>query len=477
MRARTQTIPKGISILFVALLATAGLILAGCTMADNTVHSIPATTTAAVPVSLTDAPSDQVVATSLTLNSIVLTDASGKTASLLTAPFTLEATHLDAVQEPLFTPAIPEDTYTSVALTYSNPQVAYISSTTNQVVLTAAVLANTSQTFTFPTPVTVNTTTTSLLVDYLVASSVAISGYTVTVTPTFHIAPAPIAAQPTTGVNGLQCGVKGKVTALGTSSFTLTNPEGMTLQINVNANTLYQGLSGFSALAVNALVEVDVETQSGGGLLALRVEEQVPPNATAELLVGPVTATTGSPVASFTQVVRQTIGPAPTTAPVAIDTIAITGSTTFVMPGRFTNLTGGAPPFTPTFSAATLFAGQHVAVATSGVTNNAATASSVLLVPQTIDGTITSAVTPTCAPCWGQVALTLPSGSWLATLTGQTTVTVYTNGNLQAINNNPASVGTQVRFNGFLFKINRSLVMVAAVQADSPGTPIGPPPQ
>lgn len=352
---------------------------------------------------------------------------------------------------------------------------AYIDSTTKQVVLTAATLANSSQTIPFATPITVSTTRTSLLVDYLVANSVAISGSTVTVTPAFHVSAAPIPPQPTNGTNGLLCGIRGKVTGLGNNSFTLTNPEGISLAINVNANTQYQGLSGFSALAVNALVEVDVQIQSDGSFLALRVEQQVPPNATATLLVGPVTAVTGSPATSFTMMVRQKIGPPPTATPVEADTITINGSTNFVMPGRFNNLTAGTPPFTPTFSASTLFAGQAVAVATNGVTNNAATATTVAMAPQTIEGTITGALPPTCFLCWGQFTLTLPAGSWLATLTGQTKVTVYTNGNLQPINVSPVAVGGPVRFNGFLFKVNGSLVMVATVQADGPGTPIGPP--
>ena len=90
--------------------------------------------TTSVPVSITDAPGDQVVAASLTLNSVVLTDQKNQTSSILSAPLTFEAAHLDAVQEPLFTPAIPQDTYTSVTITYSSAQVAYIDPTTKQLV-------------------------------------------------------------------------------------------------------------------------------------------------------------------------------------------------------------------------------------------------------------------------------------------------------------------------------------------------------
>ena len=476
MQGRTRKTTQAISISFATMLTAASLIVSGCSMTGSIANNITnsGATSTVVPVTITDAPSDQVIAASLTLNSIVLTNSAGKTTSILSAPLTFEAAHLDAVQEPLFSPSIPEDTYVSVLLTYSNAQVAYIDPATKQVVLAAATLANNSQTVTFATPIGVNNTRTSLLVDFLVANSVAISGSTVTVTPAFHIAAVPIPPQPTNGTNGLDFGVRGKVTALGTNSFTLTNPAGISMKVTVNTNTQYQGLSGFSALAVDALVEVDVQIQSDGSLLALRVEQQVAPNATAHLLVGPVTSVTGAPATTFTMMVRQHVGPAAVATPVEKDTITIDASTKFLMPGRFTNLSVGGLPFTPTFSAATLFAGQAVAVATNGVTNNAATATGVAMAPQTVSGTIASLAAPTCMACFAQYTLTLPAGSWLATLTGQSTVTVYTNGSVQAITSSTIAATKTARFNGFLFKVNGSLVMLAAIEADGPGTPIGP---
>lgn len=483
MQVRMQSIGKAFALAVVAILATAALIVAGCTAANAPVTGTGSslqTSPISVPVSITDAPADRVVAASLTLNSIVLTDSKGSTTSLLGTPLTFEATHLDAVQEPLFTPAIPEDTYTSAELTYSNAVVDYIDPSTKQLVTADATLANTSQSVTFATPITVNNAMTALLVDYLVAKSVAISGSTVTVTPTFNVAAVPVMAQPTSGVNGLQCGVKGKIAALGSDQFTLVNAEGVSMSVTVNGNTQYQGpgLTGFANLAVNMLVEVDLQTQADGSLLALRVEEQVAPNATAELLVGPVVALTGSPATSFTQVVRQKIGPPPTSTPIEKDTIAIDGSTKFQLPGRWQNLILNGAPFTPTFSASTLFAGQVVAVATNGVTNNAATAASVTLAPQTVDGTITSAVAPACIPCWGQVTLSLASDNWLATVTGQTTVLVAvpTSSIMQVIPATPPGVGATARFNGFLFNHNGTLTLVALVEGPGPGIAIGPTP-
>jgi len=470
MNLRKLDIRKSaLTIVTVAALATA-LAVAGCTAGlNNAVTTVASAAKTLVPVSLTDAPSDQVVAASLTINTIVLTDSSGATASVLASPFTFEAAHLDAIQEPLLTPSIPQDTYVSVMLTYSNAQVAYIDPTTNQVVLATGTLANTSQTITFSSPIVVNNTSTGLLIDYLVANSVTISGSTVDVAPEFNVSAVPIAPQPTNGLNGLQCGINGQITALGTDSFTLETPEGTSLTIYVNSSTMYQGISGFSALAVNAFVQVDTQTQSDGDLLAVRISEQGPPPPNGILLVGPVTAVTGSPATSFTEVVRQQVGPNSTANPIQVDTITINSSTTFQLPFQLNNLSGGTLPFTATFSAATLFAGQNVAVSTSGVTSNAATATTVSLAPQTVDGTIAS----TTAGSGGDViTLTLNSSGWLAKLTGKSTVTVYTNGNLQNVGPTAPAAGSTIRFNGFLFESGGNLVLLAGVQGPPPGQPM-----
>lgn len=478
---QSKNLHLGIAFAVAGLALVTALILAGCNSMSPGLQLSNSAASTAVPISITDAPSDEVLAATLTLNSVVLTDSSNKTTSLLTSPLTFEATHLDAVQEPLLTPAVPQDTYTSVTLTYSNAVVDYIDPTTKQVVEATATLANTSQTITFSSPITVSSASTGLLVDYLVDNSVAISGSAVTVTPDFHVAVAPIAAAPTNGLNGLMCGVKGKVTALGTNAFTITTGNGVSLSINVNAGTNYQGLSGFSALAVNAMVEVDIQVEADGSLLAVRVEEQAAPNATGQMLVGPVTAVTGSPATSFTMLVRQQINGASSTAVGAQVTVTISGTTQFVLPGRFTGLVlqdavGEA------FSASTLFAGQVVGVATSDLSGTSATAQAVGLSPQTVDGTIASITPPSgSGPGWQTVVLTLNSGSWLATLTGKSSVIVLVpagipNNPLQAINSSTLAVGDTARYNGFLFDDSGTLTLVALVQAPGPGAPLMPPP-
>lgn len=462
---------------FTALLAILPLIAMGCNGIVPTASTVASSAaSASVPISLTDAPADPVLALKLTINSIVLTDSSGKTASLLNSPAAFEAVHLDAVQEPFFTPPIPEDTYTSVTISYGSAVVSYIDPTTGAVDVATVTPTTSSYTDTFATPITISNTGTSLLFDLLVANSVEISGSAVTVTPEFNVSEVQIPPTPTNGVNGLMCGYMGMVTAIGSNNFTITDGNGNTQAIYVNSSTVYQGISGFSALTVNTLVQVNTATQTDGTLLAVLVQVNQPGSAPAQQLMGPVTSITGSPATSFDVLVRQQLGPGVTNAtPVQSIDVTVSGSTNFQLPPNFATLAAGLP-FTPSFTASTMFAGQNVGVITTsaGVSSDAATATAVQLHPQTVSGTIDSIST---SGSFNVYTLTISSSSWLAKLSGKTTVVVYTNSQIQAINTTAPAVGNTMRFNGFLFMGSGSLNLLAGVQAGPPGTPIGPPPQ
>jgi len=497
MHSLLPKISKKDVLAFAAGLLTVGMVIAGCTSSvtstSNTSNLIPNTNTSTTPTRITDAPSDQILAASLTLNSLILTDSMGRvTTNLLPAAgITFEATHLDAVQEPLFSPAIPEDTnaYVSATLTYSNAQVAYIDSTTHTVDLVTATLANTSQTITFTAPITISDTTTSLLLDFLVGKTgvITISGSTVTVTPQFNVAAVPIPSAVVTTH-------KGKVTAISasTNSFTLIDPSGTVQTIYVNANTTFADantslsckgtacLTTFPSMKVNALVEVDTilaptssTTPPPGSLLATRVEIDDAGTTTPKLLLGPVTSrtptATGTPATSFNILLRQLVGNSSATAVETVD-VSVTGSTNFILPPRYA-IFATALPFTPSFTASTIFAGQHVGVFTTstGVTSGAATAATVLLQPQTINGTITNITT---TGSYTVYTVTLPAGHWLATLTGQTTVLVYTNSQVVPLTTTTPAVSATMRFNGYLFNVSNQLRLLACAQAGPPGTPI-----
>jgi hypothetical protein len=289
----------------------------------------------------------------------------------------------------------------------------------------------------------------------------------VTVTPTFNVTQIPLAATPTNGGNGMVSGVLGAVVSDSGTTLVIAGPNGQQLTITTNSNTQLQGFSALSSLTAGELVNVDIAQQTNGSLLALRI--QLVPAQAASMFGGVVTAETGSPVTSFTELVRQPLGPsAPVSTTGTSYTVNVTGSTTFGLAGQAGTLP--ALPFAPTFTNATLFAGQNVMVAAASVSGTTITAQSVMLAPQTINGTIAA---ETVSGGFTVYTVTLPSGSALGTLTGATMVTVYVGTNTQMTNAAPLTAGSAVRFNGLLFNNKGTLTLVAGASNDPP--PAAPP--
>ncbi|MES2392675.1 MAG: DUF5666 domain-containing protein [Acidobacteriota bacterium] len=450
-----------------ALLA-AVVAMTGCgnNLFTNGGSTITSAATTVTQTMITDAPSDQVLALSLTVDSVVLTDSAGNSISVLSKPVTIEASHLNAIKEPFLPPIkLPQDTYVSATITVANPVVVYVDPTTGKAVKATAVLSSPSTTVTFTTPIVVGAQAAPICFDLLVGPSVAISGTTVTVTPTFNVFQVPLAANPTNGSNGRVDQIFGQVVSVSGTTLTITLPNGQTLAIATDTNTKLQDIKALTDLTAGELVDVDAVQQSTGGVLALRIH-LIPAHANS-LFVGPVTAVTGSPATSFTQLVRQPLGPsAPVSATATTQTVAVTPATTF----QLAPTVGTLPtlPFVPTFSAATLFAGENVVVAADAVASatSTVTASSVTLAPQTLEGAVTAINVTGGLTVY---TITLPSGSALASLTGQTTAVVYTNTMTQAIMSATPGPGSSVRFVGLLFSDKGALRMMAVAACDPPG--------
>jgi hypothetical protein len=452
----------------------AAALVTGCSTAVSPDLSGNINSTAVdVPVLITDAPSDQLVAFTLTLNSITLTDTAGKTASVLSSPTTIEICHLNGIQAPLLTAKIPQDTYASATITFSNPQITYITGAGLPVTVTP-VLATTSYTATFTPPIVIGNSSTSLLVDLLASQSVAISGTTVTVSPVFSLkAVPPPSAVPPQGQNGTGIQQMGTVVSVSGTTLVVEPGSGPNITLTTNSSTVLQGFTALSALTPGELVQIDFVLQSGGVLLATRIQLALPPpgGQPPNLLSGPVTSVT--PGTSFKMVLMQGLGPAisPVSATaVSVFTVTTNSSTVFAITPQFVSLTG--LPFTPSFSPTNMTAGQTVGVVASSVTGTTAVAANVYLVPQTVGGTVTAIAT---RGSYTAYTLTLASGSAFASLSGASTVTVYTatatSAAPAATNNTPIKVGSQVRFNGLIFNTGSgTFSMVAGCSPDgAPG--------
>ena len=95
----------------------------GCGGGGSSTSPFTTSASSAVQVRMGDDPDDRVVAFEITVNSVVLTNQSGATVSVLASPTTLELTHLADTNGPLSFLNIKQDTYTQAAITVSNPEI------------------------------------------------------------------------------------------------------------------------------------------------------------------------------------------------------------------------------------------------------------------------------------------------------------------------------------------------------------------
>ena len=440
------------------------VLLTGCSSGTTAIPPSSGSLTSAATLTqafITDAPSSQVIALGLTINSIRLFDAAGNGTDVLTTPTTIEACHLDAVQEPLRANLnIPQGTYTSAVITVSNPTVTYVDPATGTVVNATATLTASTDTVTFAAPITVTATSSPIVFDLLVGQSVTLSGTTATVTPTFNVTQTVVSSSPSNWGNGRYEGLYGSVVSTSSTSVTLLTANGTQVVVSTDSSTVLQGFTALSQLTSGEVIDVDYAQQTNGTLLALRIH--LHNGAAANEVIGLVTATTGSPITSFTETARQWLGSATasTTAGTTY-TVTVNSSTTFAIASQFGTLP--SLPFTPTFTNATLFAGQNVAVQASSISGSTAVAQTVTLLPQTVDGTVSAITTSGSLQVY---TVTLTTGSSLATLTGASSVQVYTTGLTQHLNAATIAVGSTVRLNGLLFKNAGTLSMIAGGSFD-----------
>jgi hypothetical protein len=261
----------------------------------------------------------------------------------------------------------------------------------------------------------------------------------------------------------------GAVVSASGTTLVIQPGSGPNITFTTNSSTALQGFTALSGLTAGQLVEVDFTVQSGGVLLASRIElEPAPPNGQPQnMLRGPITFVT--PGTSFKMVVMEGLGPSmmpAATAAASVFTVTTTSSTVWAITPQFVALSG--LPFTPSFSPTNVVAGQSVGVIASSVSGNTATANNVYLIPQTVGGTVT-AVTP--GTHFTAYTLTLASGSAFASLSGATTITVYTSSATAGLSTTPIAVNNNVRFNGLIFNLGGGkFAMVAGCSPDgAPG--------
>jgi len=481
--------------LFVALIV-AGL-CAGCGSSGQSNSSTSQLTgNTSVTVLLTSTANDRLTEFSLGFTSIALTSQSGKTVSLLSEAQNsyegAELIHLNGKIEPLVTVSIPQDIYTAATVqieggaaftcvTYAPPSSQQSGSLWTST-FDYGYVPNNMVTATLPSPITVTGSSMGLLMDLEVAQSATYPGCgpdfnagPFSITPTFNLTSLTIAAAPTNPQNGKVAGVNGEVTAVGSdNSFTLTLAEApRTLAISANGSTVYQGVNGFSGLAVGTFVNLDGAVQLDGSVLATRVAVEDP--SALDVFIGPVLQVTptqpvgNQPAAIFFGQQSQGKDLMADTGPYSVS------DSIFQVSGELDNLQ--SLPFVATFNGANMAAGQNVYVSSTTISLFGgvpwAPATTITLLPQTIDATVLGSSTVGNFTDYSVILAPYDLFPTLAMQSGQTTVLtnpnqveVYVDSNTQLLNTQALAAGGTFRFYGLVFNDNGTLRMDCAQAND-----------
>jgi hypothetical protein len=471
-----------------ALLLCIALAFTGCGGS-----SPPPSENTKVAVLVTSTANDQISEFGIVFNSLTLTGQSGGTANLISAPINAEFLHVNGTTEPLLSSTAPQGVYTSATASIGSsaftcygidPSNGDQDSATYAYEYTPA----SNVTVSLPSPLTIAGKNTVVLLNLQVSQSANFpmgdclaGGLNYSITPAFTLTPVSSTSPTEFGLRGFV-----DVTTASDSSFTVTAAEGTVglvvqpadqgakgpvWQIATDADTVYQGIGGFSELGTGMSVDMDAVLQQGGSLLAKRigVYNTDPTNLSMEI----------GPLGGYDTAISAFIGlPVEILGPLNIGPYPFNfGDTAFQISGQFSNLS--SLPFPASFDVTNVVPGQNIYASTySLVIEPAPTnipAITVTLLPQTINGTVSAigseggftTYTITLAPYdifpQFDVQTSLIQNS---VITNPSTVVVYADSNTQMLNTVPLAVGSVVRFYGLVFNDNGTLRMDCAQVLD-----------
>jgi hypothetical protein len=434
---------------------------------------------------LSSTANDKLVQFSVTVASVTLADKAGNSFTLFTnsnatnaATFApAEFIHLNGASEPLVNVPVPQGIYPSATVTvgscsFTDVLVDSAGSVTESTYAQGLCAQGTGKTtVNLPSPITISGTTMALSLNLQMPESYTLSGTGVappasyTISPVFTLSAIPISSQPTNEQNGKIAGLDAQITSISApaDSFVAQTPDGVSLNVKSSSSTTYQGIAGFSSLSTGMLLNMDVVIQADASLLATRIEVDDP---SAPMVIIGAQLLPASQPGEFVTLPVEREGCSITGTPFCGSIFQYDSNTVFSVSQQFSNLQ--SLPFTATFNATTMFLGQNVSIFSTGVFNaqSAEPASTITLMPQTINGTVTavsseagfSVYTVAIAPYNLVPTLQATAGS-ITRLNSPTTVIVYVDTSAQLLNSSPLSSGSVLRFRGLLFNDNGTLRM------------------
>jgi hypothetical protein len=227
---------------------------------------------------------------------------------------------------------------------------------------------------------------------------------------------------------------------------------------------VYQGISGFSTLAVGTFVDLDGAIQPDGSVLASRIA--VEDISAGDVLRGPLMGVTPA-VSILVMHPRQEQGQ---------DLLGFGGgsfpfnfgSAVSQVSGQLTNL--ATLPFVPSFNASNMVPGQEVYISAATMPSSGyPIAATMTLMPQLINGTVIASSTSGNFTDYTVSLASYDLFPMLAVQPNQTTVEnnpsqveVYVDSNTQMLNAEALATGSTLRFYGLVFNDNGTLRMDCA---------------
>jgi hypothetical protein len=463
------------------LVALAAGFVAGCGGSTLESPGTPLTGNTQVVLLATSTANDRLSEFNIELSSVTLTSQSGKTMTLLSSTLYPEFIHLNGTEEPLMTVSIPQDIYTSATATLGGAQfvcVSYNSSQNKTATATFSDIGNippANVTVNLAAPITITGSAMGLSLDLQVSQSASwgtCNSGPFSITPSFNVSPVVIAAQPTNCANGKMTGLGGLIRSVdaGGAGFSVTGEDGSGLfgpiwQVSTSSSTVFQGISGSSQLTADMPVDMDTTIQPDGSLLATRIAVEDTNTTSLSIFAGPVVSMY-APTQELSVPGREQQGYLNDTAYYDGALEFNFGGAVFQTSSQLTNMQN--LPFTASFNAANMVAGQEVYITTHApsAASGYLPATTITLIPQTINGTVSAmgsdggftTYTVTLAPydLFPNLALQTYQS---AVLTNPNTVVVYADSNTQMLNTKPITAGSVVRFYGLVFNDNGTLRM------------------
>jgi len=470
-----------VNLLYMSLLLLGLLVLGGCGSSTNSNPTPKLQGNTDVTLVLSSTANDELSEFGIVLQGVTLTTQSGKSATLFSGMAGQEFMAINGGAYPLATTTIPQDVYTGATVTLGSAQFncetleGPSGPSPGGLVMDFFAYGQVPAdhiTVTLPSPITVTGKTMDIRIDLAVAQSVTFSGCGVqpntwAITPTFNVTPMPLSVQPTNAANGKILGMIGEVASLNSTGngFIMTLPQaaftcpcpGMnSLSINADSNTQFQGIANLSAITPNTFVDIDGAIQADGSLLATRIASY--DTGALNVMTGPLLFVSSS-TPEFETLGREQQGQNFSQQPLSRGGFFFSGSTLFKTSGEFLNF--ATLPFVPDFSNTSMVAGQNVSVFLTS-----ASTTTIVLMPQTINGTVLSS---TSAGAFTEYSVVLDSFDLFPTLAvqpGQATtlnnpgqVEVYVDNSTQRLNTQPLAPGSTLRFRGLAFNDNGTLRM------------------